>query len=227
MTDNGRKTILVVDDKDDDNMRQSQKIEVDERIVHDFNDILTAIIGFCHLLKIQTVQNRIAQDTIAELLNAARKAAEIAQGCKAIRTRQESDVNPATIDKKIYPKYGAETILLADDDDDVRSILKSVLEDSGYKVIEATNGKEAVRLFSERSDEIQMVLLDIIMPEKDGGTAYYEMKKISSASKILFISGCPGDGLIKDKIIEDGLNYLPKPVDPDVLLIKIRALLDK
>ena len=134
---------------------------------------------------------------------------------------------PVTVDTKMPSIHNPETILFAEDNSDVRRILKSILEDNGYKVIEAVNGTDAVRLFLENEDEIQIVLLDIIMPGKGGGEVYEEIKKVNPMTKILFISGYTGDGLLKNKIAEEGLNYISKPVEPDELLIKIRDVLDK
>ncbi len=210
----------------DENLRQSQDMEMYNGIAHDVNNLLTAIIGFCYLLKKQTLQNAAAQDTIEDLLKAAKRAVEVAQGCVAICTGQESNIYPATSGTKTFSKNNSETILFAEDDGDVRRILKSILEDNGYKVIEAVNGEEAVRLFREHEDEIRMILLDIIMPEKGGWEVYEEIKKTSPMAKILFLSGYTGDSIIKNKITEEGLNYIPKPVEPDELLIRIRDLLD-
>jgi DNA-binding NtrC family response regulator len=109
----------------------------------------------------------------------------------------------------------------------VRRILKRIIEDNKYKVMGAVNGTETLRLFMEHRDEIDMVLLDIIMPDKGGGEVYEEIRQVSPKTKVLFISGYIGEGLLKDRIAEEGLNYIPKPVEPDELHIKIRDMLDK
>ena len=78
----------------DENLRQPQKIEMYERMAHDLNNLLSAIIGFCYLLKKQTSQNVAAQDTLEELLKAATKAVEVAQGCMTFARDRSQMVCP-------------------------------------------------------------------------------------------------------------------------------------
>ena len=75
------------------------------------------------------------------------------------------------------PKGGTETVLLAEDEDDVRSLMKIVLERNGYEVIEAVDGKDAVGKFVRDEDKIQFLLFDVIMPAKSGRQAYDEIKR--------------------------------------------------
>jgi len=124
------------------------------------------------------------------------------------------------------PAGGTETILVAEDNADVRGLIKTVLEDNGYKVIIAADGEEAVSLFSENMDKIRLVLLDIIMPKKDGKEAYIDIKKIKPDIMALFMSGYAADIVRGKGIIDEGLELLMKPVSPEVLLRKIREMLD-
>jgi signal transduction histidine kinase/ActR/RegA family two-component response regulator len=117
------------------------------------------------------------------------------------------------------PEGGTETILLAEDNDDMRSLLKIVLKKHGYNVIEAVDGKEAVVKFAENRNEINLLLLDMIMPQRNGKAAYEEIKKMKHDVKALFMSGYSADTLKKG-------NFLSKPVSPDELLRKIREILD-
>jgi len=125
-----------------------------------------------------------------------------------------------------FAKGGTETILVAEDEENVRSLVKLVLEGHGYTVIEATNGKDAVHKFMENKDKVHMVLLDVVMPEKNGMEAYKEILKICPDMKALFMSGYGRDIIDKKMILEEG-RLISKPVLPAELLIKVREALDK
>ena len=121
---------------------------------------------------------------------------------------------------------GSETILLAEDDVQVRSMTKSVLEEFGYRVIEAEDGEQAVLNFRDNLEEIRLVMLDVIMPKKNGKEAYDEIRRIAPGVKVLFTSGYTADVISRKGISEEKLNFLPKPLTPDVLLRKLREILE-
>lgn len=125
------------------------------------------------------------------------------------------------------PPKGSETILLAEDDSEVRKITRNILEGSGYKVIEAVDGEEAINKFMLNKDEIQLLIFDVIMPRKSGKEAYEEVKKIAPGVKALFTSGYTADIIHRKGVLEEGLNFIPKPVAPDNLLKKMREVLDQ
>ncbi len=139
----------------------------------------------------------------------------------------ESTLESAEIKKEAIPKGGTETILLAEDELEVRRLVKTVLEEFGYKVIEAVDGDDAINRFTENKDRIDIVILDVIMPMKNGRSAYNEIKDIKSDVKTIFISGYTEDIIKREDIFEMGLNFISKPVSPSDLLKKIREVLDK
>jgi len=122
---------------------------------------------------------------------------------------------------------GAETILLAEDEESVRKLAKTVLEEFGYTVIEASDGQEAVSRFMENKDRIDLFLTDIVMPVMNGREAYERIKKIKPGLKVLFASGYPSDFTHKSEILAEGLDFIDKPVTPDNLIRKVREVLDK
>lgn len=124
------------------------------------------------------------------------------------------------------PRGGSETLLLAEDDADVRNLTKTILTEAGYKVLEATDGDEALKVFSEHKDTIQLVLLDVIMPKKNGKEVHNRIKRIHPDAKVLFMSGYAPDIIFKDAH-EEGLNLITKPSTPHELLRKIRELIDQ
>lgn len=119
---------------------------------------------------------------------------------------------------------GTETILLAEDDSDVRRLISELLKSNGYKVIEASDGVEAINKFHEKKDEIKLVLLDLIMPAKSGRDVYNLIKGIRPDIKSLFMSGYSFD-ILKDQIVKES-QFISKPVSPFELLKKIREVLD-
>lgn len=125
------------------------------------------------------------------------------------------------------PPKGSETVLLAEDDSEVRKITRNILEGSGYRVIEAVDGEDAINKFLLNKDEIQLLIFDVIMPQKSGKEAYEEVKRIAPGVKALFTSGYTADIIHRKGVLEEGINFIPKPVAPDILLKKMREVLDQ
>ncbi len=130
---------------------------------------------------------------------------------------------------KVLPplKGGTETILLAEDDINVRTLIKSVLQDYGYKVIESVDGEDALERFLENKENIHFVLLDVVMPKKDGKKVYEAIKAIKPNIKALFISGYAADIIHKKGILEVDIDFVQKPISPNDLLRKVREILDR
>ncbi|MBW2645757.1 MAG: response regulator, partial [Deltaproteobacteria bacterium] len=124
------------------------------------------------------------------------------------------------------PRGGTETVLLAEDDKGVRELMSVVLNGAGYKVIKAVDGDDAVIKFKENRDSIELVILDVVMPKKDGTVAYEEIRAIRSGVKTIFTSGYLGDVISKKRVLEKGTHFIPKPVSPKDLLRKTREALD-
>jgi CheY-like chemotaxis protein len=124
------------------------------------------------------------------------------------------------------PKGGTETILLAEDDTALRNLARGVLEEFGYTVIEAVDGQDAVEKFNMLKDRIQLLILDVVMPKKNGKESFEEAKKIKPGIKALFTSGYPAEIIQKKGILDAGINFIIKPHQPQDLLRKIREVLD-
>lgn len=133
---------------------------------------------------------------------------------------QESEIAPAV-------KGGMETILLAEDDPALRNMSRIVLESFGYNVICAEDGEDAVMKFTDNSDKIQLVILDVIMPKKSGKEAYEEIRKTRPSVKAFFASGYTADIINQHEILEQGIELIHKPVSPKDLLAKVRSVLDR
>ncbi|MBF0560010.1 MAG: response regulator [Nitrospirae bacterium] len=125
------------------------------------------------------------------------------------------------------PGGKGETIIIAEDERQVRKGMKLLLQDNGYKIIEAENGEDAVRKFKENRGAVSLVLLEVIMPVKNGREAYEEIKGIEPGIKTIFMSGYTDDIISRKGILEDGFHFISKPVNPGTLMRKIRDVLDR
>jgi len=102
-------------------------------------------------------------------------------------------------------------ILVVEDNDRVAELEKRALENCGYKVIIATNGKEAIDIFQARNNEISLVLLDLILPEKTGRDCLMEMVTIDPSVKVLIASGYSVEGTLKEEITPLVKGFVRKP----------------
>ena len=127
----------------------------------------------------------------------------------------------------LSPRRGTETVLLAEDDTDIRELIKAVLENNGYTVIEAIDGTDAIEKFSENKDNIEVAIVDLVMPKRTGFEVFDEIKKICPVVKIIFMSGYTVDFFETYGYRIEDLNLIFKPVSSIELLHKIREVLNK
>ena len=112
------------------------------------------------------------------------------------------------------PERGTETILLAEDDESLRDITKSLLENFGYYVIVAVDGEEAVKKYVENEGKIQLLLFDLIMPKKTGKEAYDEIKNITPDMKVIFLTGYAADIIRQKGLLKITIRYSTSPSHP-------------
>jgi PAS domain S-box-containing protein len=139
----------------------------------------------------------------------------------------ESGVNVSERNETPAIRSGNEMILLVEDDDAVRNSTKLLLKEFGYNVIEAIDGKQAVKLFIENKDNIHLVITDIIMPGQSGKDLRNELLKIASGTKVILVSGYSADILAKKGIMDSEVPFILKPFQPETLFNKIREVLDE
>lgn len=121
---------------------------------------------------------------------------------------------------------GNETILVAEDEESVREFLRDILSAYGYKVYLASDGEDAIAKYNEHKDSVDMIILDVVMPKKNGKEVYNFIKEINPNVKAIFISGYTQDILTSKGIYEEGLEFIAKPLEIQVLMSKIRSILD-
>ena len=115
-----------------------------------------------------------------------------------------------------------ETILLVEDEPAVRQLFAHALTRAGYRVYEARNGEEAIKVFDQHGDTIDMLLTDMRMPYMGGAELAHHLRERRSSLKLLCISGYPGQ--LDPDVVTD---FLAKPFSRDELLKKVRDVLDR
>jgi PAS domain S-box-containing protein len=127
--------------------------------------------------------------------------------------------------QKIAP-HGNETILLVEDDDAVRAITKLALQSVDYKVLEARNGAEAVRICERYTEPIHLLITDVVMPEMGGRQVAERLAALNQGIKVLFLSGYTDDAVVRHGILQAEVAFLQKPFTPMALANKVRDVLD-
>ena len=141
------------------------------------------------------------------------------------RFTEESDTLALDLTERKLPA-GSETILLVEDEEVVRTLVKSLLSERGYRILSASSGKEALRISWEHDGPIHLMLSDVVMSQMNGP----ELARILSQSrpdmKILFMSGYTGSGLHNLKVSGASRPFLQKPFTLDSLAMKVRGVID-
>jgi CheY-like chemotaxis protein len=121
---------------------------------------------------------------------------------------------------------GSETILLVEDEDQVRAVARAVLERYGYVVLDARNGNDALAVCARCEEKIDLVVTDVVMPSLTGPQLTQRLAGLRPTTRVLFMSGYPDKSIVHHGVLEEGIAFLAKPLTPDALLRKVRELLD-
>ena len=130
-------------------------------------------------------------------------------------------------DVEPQPAGGTETILLAEDDEWVRDLAIKILQRAGYRLILAKDGEEAILAFEAHCQEVDLALLDVVMPRKSGRLVYEAIQKIRPDLPILFSSGYSFKALETGQLPEGGFDLIQKPFSPHDLLSRVRRALER
>ena len=124
-------------------------------------------------------------------------------------------------------RRGGETILLVEDDDDVRDFVQFVLRQAGYRVLAAADGERGLELLSAHDGEVHLLLSDIVMPEMSGSEVATRVQALRPSVKVLHMSGYPGGRLMNHAGLAPGATFLQKPFSVETLTQAVRELLDR
>ncbi len=156
------------------------------------------------------------------------------------RVRSEVDVGtefkvflPLTSERVREPRQrrsqswggGHETVLVVEDEPMVLKLACTILENAGYSTIQCANGQEAFDCYTDRGNDIDLVLSDVVMPVMGGEEVMRRLRKFDPDVRILFTSGYASEGIHTGFILNEGFQLLPKPYGPDELLQKVRTAL--
>lgn len=122
---------------------------------------------------------------------------------------------------------GTETILIVDDQETVWDFLIEALQKLGYSVLLAENGVDAVEIYQNNPGQIDLVLLDMIMPQQGGHTTFYKLKELDPNVKVLLSSGFVSHDEVDDLLANGAAGFLPKPHRIADMAKEIRRILDK
>ena len=121
---------------------------------------------------------------------------------------------------------GTETVLLVEDAAAVRAVAGQVLQRQGYRVLEASDGEDALHLAARYQGTIDLVLTDVVMPRAGGRELAERLLTVRPDTRVLYMSGYTDDSVVRHGILEGGVAYLQKPFSPEGLARKVREVLD-
>jgi len=121
---------------------------------------------------------------------------------------------------------GSETVLVVEDDNAVRPLVRGVLLSKGYTVLEASRGDEALAISEGHRGPIHLLVTDVVMPVMTGRELAEHLLLRHPETRVLYMSGYTDDAVVHYGVLKEGMAFLSKPFTPDVLARKVRAALD-
>jgi len=121
---------------------------------------------------------------------------------------------------------GTEMVLLVEDEDQVRAILKHILEGQGYQVLAASNGEEALSISQDLKRDIRLMITDVVMPQMSGRELAERVLTVRPSLPVLFMSGYTDDAIVRHGLLDEKLNFIQKPFDSTTVARKVREVLD-
>ena len=138
---------------------------------------------------------------------------------EAIQSYKPKETTPAIA-------RGTETILLVEDEEAVRTLISRVLQGSGYRILEARHGKEALEICGQHIGPIHLMVTDVIMPQMSGRELAVKLAPVRPEMKVLFMSGYPDNAIVHHGVLEPGTAFLQKPFTLSALENKVREVLE-
>jgi len=124
------------------------------------------------------------------------------------------------------PPGRTETILLVEDAQRVRAVVREILEMNGYRVLEARHGAEAIEISERHRGPIQLMVTDVVMPQMSGRELAQRLQPVRPDMRVIYMSGYTDDAIVRHGVLGEGIAFLSKPFTPDALALKVREVLD-
>ena len=140
---------------------------------------------------------------------------------------EEEAAKPGIDDRPTDIPGGTETVLIVEDEDILRNLCVQILEQLGYRVLQARNGPEAIAEAQGYGDRIDLLLTDVVMPGMNGRDLATQLVLHHPEMRVLFTSGYTENAIVHHGVLDDEVSFLGKPYSPSSLAKKIRKVLDK
>lgn len=220
------------------NTRLEEATKTAGSVAHELNNLLTVINMNTEFLLASAGGDPTSAEELGEIQRAAQRASILARRLLAASRMEPFDPAIATSSRKRTPPRGTgksksvpgkervtETVLLVEDEPGLRSLVKRVLTQRGYRVLEAADGAIALRLAAGHVGEIDLVLTDIDMPNLGGRGMVEELKELSPDLNVLFMSGYPKAEVFPHAGRAKQMPYLQKPFTGETLCDEVRSAL--
>jgi two-component system cell cycle sensor histidine kinase/response regulator CckA len=122
---------------------------------------------------------------------------------------------------------GTETILLVEDQQEVRDVVRQTLQRHGYNVLEAVDGDAALALLQSEAGPIHLLLTDVVMPRMSGRELVDAITKRDRSIRVLYTSGYTDDAIVRHGVLDPGIAFIQKPFTPEQLLGRVRDVLSR
>jgi PAS domain S-box-containing protein len=197
-------------------------------VAYEFNDLLTIIIARSDLVLRRVPADDEIRRNVDLIQRSAQRAADLLQPFLT----GGADAAPAASAAGSSPGgggalRGSETVLLVDDEDGIRRLLTETLGMSGYSVLEARHGGEALEICQRHHGPIHVLVTDVVMPQMSGQELAQRVRPMRPDMKVLYVSGYTDISVSRHGVIDSDSAFLPKPFMPQALAQKIRDMLDR
>jgi signal transduction histidine kinase/ActR/RegA family two-component response regulator len=197
--------------------------EVQERIFEPF--FTTKPVGHGTGLGLSTVYGIVAQSGGQVFVRSAPGAGSTFTICLPVHT---AEAEPTVASPPPRPVHGgAETVLLVEDELLVRQLTHEILRRSGYQVLEASDGAEALRLLGDHPGRIDLLLTDVVMPGMNGGELAHRMRSVRTGIRVIFMSAYSSEAVANHGVLSPGAAFLQKPFTIEELVARLRDALER